>query len=67
LVSAATYVIDATERERVRGDFHRDHTRAGVAHLGEEAVQFQGKRRRVLERPRACAEHAAQRTDHTAR
>jgi hypothetical protein len=51
----------------VRGDLHRDRARAGVAHRGQHGVEFERQRRRVLQRPRAVAEDAAERSDDAAR
>jgi hypothetical protein len=61
-------VVDALQRQRVRGDFHRDGRRAGGAHLRQQRVQVERQRGRVSQRPgRVVAKRPAQRSDHAAR
>ena len=60
---AEAHVGDAAQRERVRTDLHRDRARAARPHLGEDALQIVGERRRVVERPHRVAEVRAERAD----
>src|SRR5256886_4182253 len=56
-------VVDAMERQGVRGNLHGGMRRSGFDHLGEEPLELDGLRRRQRRRPRALAR--ARSEEHT--